>query len=306
MKRLVLPAGLLLVLFVRATVSATEQAQLPTDDKAAIEKSIRANAEAFVAAFAARDAAAIAAQWTADGLYINEDGQRFSGRAAIQAEYELLFANSPSELRMQMEIDSIRVLNPQTAIEEGRAALLPQVPGRPQVMSRYTAVHVKQGGQWLTAEVRDTRVELPPDAGSLSDLDWLVGSWSTTQGDTSVSLKFRWIENNHFLMRTTAVSEAGKPTVGGLEIVGVDPSTRQITSWIFNNDGSHAVGTWTPLDGSWSIATVGVMADGTNTSARYVLSRNPANELTWTSMERFLGDIVLPDLTEVKLTRDNK
>ena len=237
------------------------------------EKGIRASADSFTESFRKRDAAAIAALWTPDGVYTNEDGQRFEGRKSIQSEYETLFANSPDGLDLRIEIDSIRLINPQTAIEEGRAALVPQPPGTDRVMSRYAVVHVKQDGRWLMADVRDTLVELPPDAGQLEDLEWLVGTWIATNKDVQLEVRCRWIEDEHFLARSHAVTESGKVTSGGLEIIGRDPSTGRITSWSFANDGGHAVGIWAPHETGWIIESSGAMADGTETAATNILSR---------------------------------
>ena len=268
-----------------------------------VEKTIRAGADAFVAAFAKRDAEAIAAAWTPDGVYIDEDGQKFAGRKSIQSEYETLFKDCPDDLAVRIEIDSVRLVSADTAIEEGRSALVPQPPGADRVMSRYTAVHVKQDGHWLIAELRDSRIDLPPDTGQLEDLGWLVGNWSATKEETSVDVKCRWVENNRFLLRTNAVTESGKATVGGLEVIGIDPSTQRITSWSFNNDGGHSVGVWTPLDGSWAVESVGVIADGTVTTANYIFSRTGDDSLTWKSVDRTVGDVLLPDLSEVVLKR---
>jgi uncharacterized protein (TIGR02246 family) len=295
-------------------VRGQEAAASKSANNAATEKEIRSNAAAFVEAFNKRDATTLAKQWTVDGVYVNEEGQRFEGRPAIQSEYEAFFKKLPADLKLHLEVDSVRTLNSQTAIEEGRAALLPQAPlpqtplpntpGMGQVMSGYTVVHVKQGAEWLMAEVRENLIELPPDVGRLDDLEWLVGAWSATQSNTTVKVSFRWIENNHFLMRTNVVTEDGKPTVGGLEIIGVDRTSGRITSWMFNNDGSHAVGVWTPASGGWAIETVGVMADGTFSSATSRLSRAKEDKLTWKSVDRIAGDIQLPDTTEVELSRD--
>ncbi len=268
------------------------------------EKEIRASADAFVAAFAQRDAAAIAAQWTADGVYVTEDGQRFEGREAIQAEYADLFQNCPTELAAEVQVDSVRMLNDVTAIEEGRTALVPQPPGAPRVMSRYTAIHVNQNGRWLLAELHDARVELPPAAGQLKDLQWLTGTWEAASGDINLEVKCRWVENNRFLLRTHAVMESGKAADGGLEVIGIHPATGRITSWSFTNDGGYATGIWTPLsDGGWAVESQGFMEDGTPTSATYLLSRADDHVLTWKSMNRLVGDAPLPDLTEVVLKR---
>ena len=273
-------------------------------DAAKVEKEIRAGADAFIAAFAKRDAEAIAAQWTPDGVYIDEAGQKFTGRNSIQSEYETLFKAGPDDLAIRIETDSVRLVNSDTAIEEGRAALTPQTPGASRVMSRYTAVHVKQEGRWLIAELRDTRIDLPPDTGSLEDLGWLVGTWSASNGDTSAVVKCIWVENNRFLLRTDAVTESGKPTAGGLEVIGINPATGRITSWNFTNDGGHAVGVWTPMDESWAVESEGVMASGTVTTSINILSRSDDDSLTWKSVERTAGDAMLPDMAEVTLKRN--
>jgi uncharacterized protein (TIGR02246 family) len=296
-------AGLMLAQLLVGTGVVEGQTTAAAADADKIDKEIRASADAFVAAFQKRDAAAIAAQWTTHGVYIDEQGQRFEGRDTIQGEYETLFKDCGDDLAMWIEIDSVRVINAHTAIEEGRSALLPQSPGDTRVMSRYTAVHVNQDGHWLTAEVRDSLVELPPDAGDLQDLGWLVGTWGSTKNDASVEVKGRWVENNRFLLRTDAVTESGTTTVGGLEVIGVDPSTQRITSWHFTNDGGHAVGVWTPTGGSWAVESLGVMEDGTETAATYILSRADDDSLVWKSVDRMLGDATLPDMPEVTLKR---
>jgi hypothetical protein len=181
--------------------------------------------------------------------------------------------------------------------------MTPQPAGITRVMSRYTAVHARQDGKWLMAHVRDTRVEVPPDFGQLEDLDWLVGTWTAADEKTQVEVKGRWIENRHFLARSHQVTESGKVTSTGLQIVGLDPSTGQITSWSFTGDGGHAVGRWAPHDDGWIVESVGTMNDGTPTIATDVLQRKDKDTLLWTSGDRFAGDAPLPDTQTVTLKR---
>lgn len=298
-------AGLAIFLFgvVVGAAADAQDASQPSASASAIEKEIQATADSFVAAFKKRDAAAIANHWAPDGVYIDEDGQRFKGRKAVQSEYEKLFEIVSEQVQLRIEIDSVRSINPQIAIEEGRVALTPQSPGSVRVMSRYTAVHVKQNGDWLLADVRDTRVELPPETGQLKDLEWLVGTWTATNEKAQVEVKCRWVENDHFLVRSHTASESGKATSGGLEIIGVDPFTGRITSWSFNNDGSHAVGIWSPHETGWITESVGAMTDGTPSTATYMLSRKDGDTLLWKSGNRTVGDTQLPDTDEVTLSR---
>ena len=126
-------------------------------------QSLRASAEAFADAFNRHDAAALAAMWTPDGEYTSEEGARFEGRDAIRRQYEEFFAAN-DDIKMRVAVESIRLLSPTTAIEEGRTTLVPMPPGAPGA-SQYTALHVKQDGRWLLASVRDTRVEIPSTYG---------------------------------------------------------------------------------------------------------------------------------------------
>ena len=133
-------------------------------------------------------------------------------------------------------------------------------------MSRYTAVHVKQDGKWLMADVRDTRTNCRRMQGS-----WRTWSGWLVPGDRAanahIAIQCRWIENQHFLARTNQVKEGEKVISTGLEIIGLDPSTGRITSWHFTSDGGHAIGLWTPYENGWIVESAGVMKDGTPTSA---------------------------------------
>jgi len=72
------------------TVPAPQAKGAQTDD----ETTIRASAEAFVAAFNKQDAKATAAFWTPDGEYADETGRVIRGREAIEKEYELFFCQA--------------------------------------------------------------------------------------------------------------------------------------------------------------------------------------------------------------------
>ncbi|HTU25451.1 MAG TPA: SgcJ/EcaC family oxidoreductase, partial [Pirellulales bacterium] len=92
---------------------------------------IRSSAKAFVTAFDRGDAAAIAGLWTADGEYLDDAGNRFSGRKAIEQEYVRFFAEHPGA-KIEIKIDAIRLIGADAAIEDGHAVLtLPHSPAQP-------------------------------------------------------------------------------------------------------------------------------------------------------------------------------
>jgi uncharacterized protein (TIGR02246 family) len=268
---------------------------------AAVEAEIRSAAADFAAAFARADAAGLARHWTADGDYIDEFGQRYVGRAAIQAEYELFFQQNPG-ITMQITVDSVRPLGPDIAVEDGRAVLRSSAAGVP-ASSRYTAVHVRQDGQWLMASVRDMRVVTTSHSGHLAELGWLIGHWVAEHGNLQLDVNYRWIVADKVIERTHRVTEDGRVTSSGSQIIGWDPISQQIESWIFSTGGGYAVGVWSTHDIGWTVETVGVANDGTPTTAANTLVRVSDNTLSWTSTSRWIGDATLPNVDEVLLTR---
>lgn len=262
---------------------------------------LKAAGEAFLKAFNAHDAKAVAACWSADGDYVDENGQRVHGREALEQEYAAFFAAAP-KVQMRVAVESMRVLNADTAVEDGKATLTPMPAGAPG-LSRYTAVYVKQDGKWLMASVRDSRIELDSQYGHLADLEWLVGDWGMEHGGEELSVAVSWIGNKNFLKREFTHKQGDKELATSLEIIGFDPVAGRITSWTFTSDGGHAMGNWTPSDNGWFIEVSGATADGTSTSAVNEIIRLDDNTAAWRSMNRFKGDIALPDLAEVILKR---
>ncbi len=265
------------------------------------QQQIHESAKAFISTFNRGDAQGLAEFWTKDGDYIDEAGQKFVGREAIQNEYAGFFAENPGA-KITLAVDSIRLLNDDIAIEDGRATVSP-LPKGPPAHSRYTVVHVKVDGQWQMSSVRDTRINIPSSHAHLADLDFLVGTWGAESQGAIVKLECNWIANKNFLERTYTVTENTHPISSTKEIIGWDPSAQAIKSWTFSSDGGNALGVWTPHDKGWMIETAGVLLDGTPTSAVYVLSHLDENAMAWKSIRRSRGNVELPDSQELVLKR---
>jgi len=285
----------------RPTVQEAFAAILKQSETDAELGTIRKSSLAFVEAFNAADAKALAAHWNDDGDYIDESGQTYTGRKAIEREYAKFFAEHPGH-KLKLTIDSLKLLSPTAAIEDGRVALDPSPPGPPAI-AKYTAVHVKENGQWLMSTVRDTRVESPSSFAKLQPLDWLVGSWSAEEHDVKSASDCRWIANKSYLQRTYSVTSKDQVTSSGMQIIGWNPRAQQIQSWTFSSDGGMAVGNWIGNEMGWVIELQGTQADGTPTSAINLLVPLDANGFSWQSVARHVGDISLPDTEEIVLKR---
>ena len=264
-------------------------------------EAIRASSKAFVTAFDKGDAKAVADLWTADGVLIDESGTAYRGRPAIEATYAKFFAAHP-DVKINVSVDSIRLLTGDAALEEG-SATLESAPDAGATAAKYSAVHVKKDDAWRMAFVRESGFETPPADSASEDLDWLVGKWSAEEYGVTTKVDCRWLPNKSFLERTFSVTTPKDRKISGLQLIGVNPRTGRIMSWNFNFDGSHAVGAWTPQAHGWAINTLGVQPDGTETHAVNLFRKLDDNAFSWQSIQRSIGDRRLPDTPEVILRR---
>src|SRR4029079_9969469 len=193
----------------------------------AAESAVRQSARQFTEAYDNANVEAIAAQWAPDAEYVVGQN-RIKGREAIAKLYGEFFKANPGS-KMQVKIESIRVLAPTVAIEQGPSSVSHSASGPPSA-SAYTAVHVKQGDQWLLANVRES--ELPTSVGEeLADLSWLVGVWAANSDTSKVEMTYDWMVNKRFLRCTVAVTANGGSMSGGTQIIAKDPQSGRIVSW---------------------------------------------------------------------------
>ena len=101
---------------------------LAADDSALSE--VRSGCEAFVTAFNSGDAKAVADLWTEQGEYVDEAGQVYSGREAIEKAYASFFAEH-KDAKINVKSTSLRLVGETVAIEEGRAEVEPAPAGAP-------------------------------------------------------------------------------------------------------------------------------------------------------------------------------
>lgn len=259
---------------------------------------IRECAKAFANAFNSGDAKAIAAQWTKDGDYTNEAGIEFNGREAIEKEYANFFKQYPS-VKIKIDIEEIKMLSDTSAIEEGTATLGEFAP----VECHYVLIHVKQNGKWLIASARDMRIEAKSNFERFSELQKLIGTWSYETSGGKIETTYRWIANKKFIERDFSVSIEGKVTLSGTQIIGWEPSSKQITSWLFDSTGGNGVAIWSPTEKGWMMQSSGVTSDGTLTSATNYWNFSDDDTLTWRSTNRIMGNEPLAETAELTLKR---
>jgi uncharacterized protein (TIGR02246 family) len=294
--RICLFAGVIaLVVAPLATADGQDQAGDPTD-------AIRARVASYVDAFNQRDVDRLAGHWAESAVYVLKDsGEQFEGRDAIRD----MFAEELSadvDFVLECEIASLRLITDGVAIEDGTARL---IYGNGEVDdSTYTAIHVKQDGNWFLDSVRETDIADPaPRHERLRDLDWLIGEWEDRDDDSVVRTRCEWTKNGNFITRSFTAMIRDQVDLSGTQVIGWDAAEEKVRSWTFDSDGGVGEAVWTQDGDTWTIQAKATLADGRKGSAVRVIRRIDDDTFSWEADGREVGGQLLPNIDEVMIYR---
>jgi uncharacterized protein (TIGR02246 family) len=281
--------------------AVSTQAAENKSDIAEAKKAILGAIESYVKAYNRGDAKAVAAHWGESSEWISPSGERFQGREAIEKEMADMFAKNKG-VRIEVLHPSIRIVSSDVAMEEGTVRVMRS--GETPDDSTYLAIHLKKDGQWKLDSVHETSVsDAPATSPQLQDLAWLVGEWGDQGPDAAVSAKVTWTKNKTFLSYSFRASGPGMDDLEGTQVIGWDPATGTIRSWMFDSDGGFGEGAWSKKGDSWIVKFNQVLPDGRKASATNIYTLINANTFTWKSIGRKAGEDFLPNVEEVKIVR---
>jgi uncharacterized protein (TIGR02246 family) len=270
-------------------------------DRSADDKAIRANVAAFVRAYNAGNAKAVAALFVPEGLIVDKEDNMSSGRAAIARTFKEIFEEAPQR-RLEVSVESIHFIGPDLALEMGTTSET-LAPGEPPDNDAYTVLHVKRDGKWQMAVARETEGEPPTGHEQLRPLAWLIGDWVDDAGSVVVQSTCRWSEDRNFLLQEFNLKKNGEKTMHVSQRIGWDPLAKCIRSWVFDSEGGYGESVWTRTgDDTWLIKATAVRPDGKTASATNLLVRAGKDAYVWRSRDRIVGgEVVKP--VEVKVVR---
>ena len=266
-------------------------------DKLAIDKL----AKDFIQAFDKRDAAALAANWTADGEFVRNDGEVIRGRAEIQKAYGEFFKKLTGKMKLEAQTDGLRFPSADTAIAEVTLRLKNE-EGETVASSWRNTLLVREGGQWKVAIIREWDRDVAQDV-TLKEIEGLIGTWQVTTKEREVTTTYEWDENKVFIRGKFSVKEGGKVIESGTQMLGKDNADGVIRSWVFQSDGGFGGGVWTREGKKWTVESHGVMPDGKELTATSIYIHVDPNTYTWQAVNRKLDGEPMPDTLPIKVTK---
>jgi uncharacterized protein (TIGR02246 family) len=266
------------------------------------EEGLKKRAAEYMAAFEKGDPKTLAGFWTLDAVYVDQAGHTINGRDAIEKAFEKQFAAAKGA-KLVITTASLRFVNDKLAIEDGTTELI-YGNDAPPTAARYTAVHVKQDGQWYLADVRDAIFIPPSNHDNLGELGWLEGEWvgEAEKGEVARAT-YSWAENDNFLVSSFETTLKDVPVGGGTQWIGWDGAAKRIRSWSFNSNGGFVEGTWSRDGDKWLIKVNATPRDGKKVSATVVVTKVDDDHLTWQSTNRSMDGKAEPDSNVIKMKR---
>lgn len=267
------------------------------------EDEILAVVDAYVTAYNAGDAEALAALWSPSGVYTNPTtGEQTEGRDEIAKVLAETFAGD-NDPKLAVFSETVNMISPSVALETGTAT----VTRDEEVMfdSGYSVVYVKIDGKWLIDRVTEEEIEYrPSNYEHLQGLEWMIGSWVDASDDFVIEFECQWTANQNFISRKYSVSNAEGVESSGLQIIGWDPNEEQIRSWLFDSSGSYVMGTWTQNEDSWTVNSVATLVGGGSGSSTSVFTPLEDGNYAWKKINRVVDGQIMPNVGEVIIQRN--
>jgi uncharacterized protein (TIGR02246 family) len=277
-------------------------AQAPAkEEQDPAKKVILANVKSYMEAFNRQDVKAILALFTDDCEVIESDGSVVRGLKELEADIKDEFSDEP-RAKISVEVDSIRLITSDVAIEEGKTTYYPD--GKTiTAETQYQVTHVKKGDRWLMSQARSFNREVLSPYDRLRDLEWLVGDWVDEGADSLIESSYRWDANKTFLLQDFTIRVKGRNVLKGTQRIGWDPLSKQIKSWVFDSEGGHAESLWNQVDDSWIIKAKGVRFDGKVVTMTNQLTQLGKDRMKFDSLDRITGEERMPAMSAVAVRR---
>jgi uncharacterized protein (TIGR02246 family) len=287
----------LVMLFVASSVALAVAEEKSAQDESAIRQTI----ESYVVAFNRGDATALAAHWTADGSFVTTTGKEFVGRKRLEDAFKKFFSEHKG-IKLEVTPLAIYVESPREAIEEGVATTTES--GEEPESTRYVARYAKQNGAWKIAKLKEVvPLTAPSHYDKLKVLEWMIGDWVDQDASGTLETRCFWSTNRNFLVSSFVLSIGRQTAFEGKQVIGWDPASKQIRSWVFDSNGGFGEGAWSKRGKSWYVDSTIVLTTGEKASSINILTPVNDDSFTWQSTGREIGGELLPNTPKITVVR---
>ncbi len=265
-------------------------------------KLIQRQIDSYVQAFNSGDAEAVAKHWTKEGEFLTSGGTLLEGYDALKNGFAKYFSETKSA-KLELIEPQIEILSPSIARETGTTRVI--APEQEPSDTSYEAMYVKTPEGWKLDSVREQPESSPAPSHyeQLQALEWMVGTWVDESSEMQVETTCRWTTNQNFLVRSFKVySEAGI-NFEGTQVIGWDPSTERIRSWMFDSDGGFGTGVWSENGNGWTVHKLNILPDGKRASATHMYAQLDDNSLEFRSVGRQVDGELLPSVAPITVVR---
>ena len=137
----------------------------------------------------------------------------------------------------------------------------------------------------------------------LKPLAWMIGDWIDQDETGTVRTNCKWSENRNFIIRTFSASVGNDIQMRGTQVIGWNPATRKIHSWVFDNSGGLAESDWKRQGKGWALYTSAILPNGKKASEVRVFTPIDDNSFSWQAVSRTVDGNILPNIDPVTIVR---
>lgn len=166
---------------------------------------------------------------------------------------------------------------------------------------------VKHDGNWYLYSIKEIKLDLPPSLAfeHLKELAWLLGTWKDTDENVTIEFKTDWDADKNFIKQLFTMKLYDQKTLEGLQIIGWNPITNTIVSWVFDSDGGHGNGAWEKQNGKWVVKYNYVLSDGKTASVTNIYAPINSKNYEFTSIDRKVDGKALPDISASTVVKED-
>ncbi len=240
--------------------------------------------------------------WARDAEYSSPGGKKIKGRDALKKRLDSFFKEHGSVKASFLNEPKIMIISPTKAVARG--VIRNQVSDKVSNDVEYTAIFSKDSEQWKILHMDDKHLASFEAYEKLSELAWLLGEWIDLEGADVIDTKFEWAPNKSFITGHFRINIDGNVAFEGNQVIGWDPLSKQLKSWVFDSEGGVGHGVWTKESSGWAVNMSSTLADGRKASAINTYRPLGPDRLAWKSTGREVAGAPLPNLEETIVVRN--